>query len=231
VIDVERALRQLGAELELPPVPDVAARLVLPPRRARPSWRRPLVVAFAALALAVAVALAVPPARSALLRVLGLKGATITLAEREPRFDTQTSRRLGVEASLAEAREAVPFRLLVPPADVEVLVDRPTRSVTFAWEGRRLLLTEFRGSTTPFIEKIVGPSGRAEFLEVDGGPAYWVEGAHQVVFRVPDGRILESRSAGNVLLWERGEVTLRLEGARTRAEAVAIAGTLLPDPV
>ncbi|HSC92912.1 MAG TPA: hypothetical protein VLB86_14765 [Gaiellaceae bacterium] len=229
--ELEHALRLLGAELDLPPAPDVAGRVALPSRRPRPLWRRPLVIALAALALAVATAFAVPPARSALLRVLGLKGATITLADREPRYDATSSRRLGVEASLAEARDAVPFRLLVPPADVEVLVEPTTGAVTFSWDDRRLLLTEFRGDALPFIEKTVGPGITPEAVVVDGGPGYWIAGAHRVMFRTPRGRVIESRAAGNVLLWERGEVTLRLEGARSKDEAMAIAGTLLPDPV
>lgn len=237
--ELERALVALGRELDLPAAPDLAAavrsRLVAP--SARRSWfrRRALVLAAAVLVVALAAALAIPSARSALLELFGLRGATIERVERLPALDPATGRRLGAPVSLEQAGEAASFRPLVPAEpDVHVFLDRasPGGAVTFRWDDRRLLLTEFRGESTPFIQKSAGAGTRIEYIEVNRGAGYWLAGQrHVVVFRDAGGDVREARLAGNVLLWEQGELTLRLEGARSKAEALEIAGTLRPAPV
>jgi hypothetical protein len=237
--ELEQALRAIGRDIAYPSTPQLAVvvgeRIRAEPRRARFAWLRSrrLLVALAVLVLAVTAALAIPPARSALLRFFGLKGATIERVERRPVVDEITGRRLGVEVSLEEARAAVPFRLLAPAQeDVEVFLDRVIGAVTFRWDDRRLFLTEFRGETTPYVRKSAGPGTRIEFVEVSGGPGYWLAGEpHVVVFRDARGFVREARVAGNVLLWERGELTLRLEGAASKEEALRIAGTLRRAPV
>jgi hypothetical protein len=68
-----------------------------------------------------------------------------------------------------------------------------------------------------------------ERLTFDGGPAFWITGqAHRVFYRDKQGTIREEtiRLAGNVLLWQRGALTLRLEGALDREEALRIAASL-----
>jgi hypothetical protein len=63
-------------------------------------------------------------------------------------------------------------------------------------------------------------------VRVDGAPGYWISGRpHFVLVVDSQGNIVEDdvRLAGNVLLWERGDVTLRLEAAVTKEEAVRIA--------
>jgi hypothetical protein len=242
VSDLDAALRDLGRHVEFPPTPALAVvvaerlRAAPPAPRRRPglAWarRRSLVVALAAALLAIAGAFAIPPARSAILDFFGLGGVTVERVERQPVFDTSTSRRLGVPVSLDAARRAVTFPLSVPrEADVDVLLDRaaPGGAVTFRWRGRRLLLTQFRGETTPYVQKTAGPGTRIEPAEVNGRAAYWLSGArHLVVFRDAAGDLLESRAAGNVLLWEEEFVTFRLEGARSKTEALRIARTLRP---
>lgn len=233
MIDLERALRSL--ELELPPAPDLAATLRLPERAPQRRVRRPLVLAFAVAALALAIALAVPPARSALLRVFGLDGATIERVEGDPARDVVTSRPLGRELSLEDAKERAGFTVLVPQEDGwDVRFDGRFRggAVTFGRDDRRLWLTELLGQGTPYVEKSIGQGTSVTYTEVRGSPGYWLEGdRHLVIFRDASGRVLESRAAGNVLLWEDGPVLLRLEGARSRAEALRIAGTLRREPV
>src|SRR5438093_4497867 len=72
--ELERLLAALAAEVEWPATPDVVGRLDLAPRRRS---RRPLLVAIVVALAAVAVAMAVPDARSAILRFLHLGGVTI----------------------------------------------------------------------------------------------------------------------------------------------------------
>ncbi len=147
--------------------------------------------------------------------------------EERPVFEMQTNRKLGRPVTLAEARERAPFDVLAPPRFARAFYDADIPAVTFDLSG--VLLTEFRGEATPYVEKSAGPGTEIEPTTVNGGPGYWLEGErHRVIFRDARGRVLESRAAGNVLLWEQGQVTLRLEGAPTKAEALRIAGTLRP---
>ena len=87
----------------------------------------------------------------------------------------------------------------------------------------RLLLTEFRGD--PFIEKLIDGDTEVEPVSVNGRAGAWLEQPHVVMFRDPSGRFRDNpgRLAGKTLLWENGELTLRLEGDLSKAEALRIA--------
>jgi hypothetical protein len=68
-----------------------------------------------------------------------------------------------------------------------------------------------------------------EQLTVGGRPAAWIAGAPHFVLSVDtNGRTREEtlRIAGNVLIWERDGLTLRLEGVSSREEALAIAASV-----
>lgn len=56
---------------------------------------------------------------------------------------------------------------------------------------------------------------------------YWIDGEPHLFFSYRDerGQLRQDRSrlAGNVLLWERGDLTLRIEGNLTKVEALRIA--------
>ena len=90
------------------------------------------------------------------------------------------------------------------------------------------LITEFQGQTTPeFIEGRRGRPGRVR--EVDGEPAYWFSGEpHFFTYLDRAGRFREeqTRLAGNTLIWQRGELTLRLEGELSKEEALRIAESM-----
>ena len=211
--ELEQALRQLGRELDWPATPDLttAVSARLQPRRRL----RPLALAFAGIALAVAVALAVPPARSAILDFFRIGGVEIRTVETLP--DLPPGRAApGAEVTLAEARDAVPFELVVPEGyDAVHLSDG---IVTFVFPDR--LLMQFEGDEGLLKQVTRG----VEQLDVRGRPAIWIEGPpHGLV--LPGG---EARLAGNVLIWVREGVTFRLEGDLSRERALELAGTLTP---
>ena len=195
-------------------------------------WQRPLVVALAVLVVAVGAVLAVPPARSAILDWLGIGGAHITRVEKLPPAPAFGNLDLGRRVSLSEARRRAPW-LLVPtakgvgdPDQVGYSTAIPGGKVTLLWGTPRavhLLLTEFRGQA--YIEKLIEPGTKVELLTVDGSRGAWVEGSHVLVYRDQNGLTRDdtSRLAGKTLLWQRGDVTLRLEGDFSRAEALRIA--------
>lgn len=219
--DLELALRRLGAELYWPPEPALAARVrarALAPRRH--SLRRSLALAFAVLVLAAAVALAVPPARSAILDFFGIGGVEIRRVETLPRLPAERSAP-GVRVTLAEARNHVDFDLVVPKGYRSVYLAQGEGIVTFAWPDR--LLMELRGNE-PLLKKVLQQDSSIAWVDVNGNPGVWIEGARHGLY-LPGG---EARLAGNTLIWVREGVTYRLEGVLTRARALALAGTLTP---
>ena len=73
----------------------------------------------------------------------------------------------------------------------------------------RLLLTEFRGKA--FIQKLIAPDAKVEPVDV-GDSGAWLEQPHVLMYRDRNGRFRENtaRLAGKTLLWQQGDVTLRL---------------------
>lgn len=104
-------------------------------------------------------------------------------------------------------------------------------ALTFVWGPPfcpRLLLTEFGGQTEePLLYKQTGPKTRVEELLIEGHPTFWISGApHLVYYRYGD--VIDQEElhlAGDVLIWQGGIITLRLEGAERR-EALALAAAL-----
>jgi hypothetical protein len=219
-LDLE--LRGLAPFVELPPERDLA-----PPVRARIGARRPrpgrLVLALALVVVAIAVAFAVPPARSAILRWLGLGNARIEFVDKLPNAPVRGSLDLGPETSLAEARERVPYRVLTSkllgnPMEVHLRGDQ----VAFVF-GRKLVVQQSRGT---FFVKQVEPGTDVDQFSLDGAPAVWISGTpHFLGYLGTNGqsRPMSFYLAGNALIWQSGDLTLRLEGKLTRAEAVRIA--------
>ncbi|MPZ14855.1 MAG: hypothetical protein GEU73_10615 [Chloroflexi bacterium] len=153
---------------------------------------------------------------------------------------------LGEPVTLAEARSRVAYRVLVPTlpelgAPDEVYVGEPPRGGQVALVYRErpgvplapetdigVLLTQFDGSLViGQFGKGLGPGTQLEGVQVAGANGYWMEGAPHVVFRYQDGagvvRSEPTRLAANVLLWQRGDLVLRLEGAIAKDQALRIA--------
>ena len=251
--ELERELRQLGRELDWPSTPDltlpVGRRISSPSRsRRRPIiFRRSLAIALAALLLlAGGVFAAVPGVRDAVLEFFGLQGATVERREELPPAPRPSSLRLGERTTLADAPGSLAFDPLVPEAAGEpdgVFVDtrvqggvlsltyRPTDDLPEARSTHvGLLVSEFRGDLLPeYAGKIAGQATKIERLRVDGERAIWMEGAPHFFFYRPPGETFREerlRIAQNVLLLERGNVLVRLEGAFDRPKAMELARSL-----
>lgn len=237
---LEERLVELRDEIRFPETPDLAARIHATPQPGvgvtASRWRRLALVAAVILALTGALLAASPGARSALRDLFGLGGASVVRVERLPAPGAPAGYVPGRIVSLAEARARVDYRLRLPPVGrrpFRVVLDDAVAggAVSFVWCcDPELLLMQFPGTrSVDYVRKLVGPGTTVEELQVDGGRGYWLEGAvHAVVFVDRDGAFhdSESRLAGNVLLWEDGDVTLRLEGHVSRDEAVAVARSL-----
>jgi hypothetical protein len=235
--------------------PRVRARLEQPaPRRRRrllpaAGFRRGLALAVVGLlVLAGGVFAAVPSVRDAVLEFIGLQGATIERRERLPArlAPEPDSLRLGQRTTLQQATGVLGFTPLVPadpgdPDGVYVRRDIPGGELALAYRPRAglpearttglgLLVTEFRGDLVPeLIGKLAGGATAIEELTLDGERAVWIEGAeHFFFYRRPDGETSERelRLAANVLLLERGNTLVRLEGAFGFDRAKQIAESL-----
>ena len=256
--ELQRALADLGAHLDWPAAPDLAAAVaprlreraaVAPPRR-RVAWRRLAVAVVAAVLLAAAVLVASPGTRQAVARRVGLRGVSVRLGGPTPTTTPPERLDLGLgrQVTLAQARRAVAFRLLVPsapgferPDAVFVGHAPPGGRVDLVWRARPglpaspftdagLLLTEFRADLAPdlFFKKLVGAGG-LEAVTVGGQPGYWFSGApHFFAYRDRAGSSgdEQGRLAGNALVWQHGDLTLRLEGQLSKQQALRIAASL-----
>ena len=213
---LEHALVALGRELELPPAPDLvpAVRARLEPRHDR----RRLALALAATALvALAAALAVPQARSTIIRFFHLGGVTIERVETlPPAQERPLAQGLGPSLSLPEARDQLQFEPVVPRGIRRVYVRDGALLVLLRERGKPVLLTEFAGG---FIKKVVSGETRVEEVHVGADYGFWIAGARHV-FQMPADA---PRMAGNTLLWEHVGLTLRLEGHLTKAQAIKLA--------
>ena len=236
--DLETRLRGLGARIDFPPTPDVAAavrpRLDASGTRTARRRRRIAAIAFAAAVLAVVGVLAVPQARTAVLDWLGLGGVQIVRVGELPDLAPARPLELGEPVTLREARRRFrPSRLVEPgtlgvPDEVYFRSEPPGGQVAYLYGSRssvRLVLTQFRGDSHPLVRKIVDAATRVERISIDGARGYWIEGAHFVAYVDERGNVRADTlaPARNVLLWQRGRLTLRLEGALTKSQALLLA--------
>jgi len=220
---LERELRGLAPSLEFPPERDLAPSVRARIGAARPRPRQ-LVLALALVVVAVAVAFAVPPARSAILRWLGLGNARIELVDRLPDVKARRPLDLGGRTSLDAARKVVDYHVLTSgllgaPKEVHLRGDQ----IAYVYGERKLVVIQSRGT---FFAKEVGPTSHVEHVRVNGQDGVWISGApHFFGYIDASGgaQPAEFYLAGNALIWQRNELTLRLEGKLSRADAVRIA--------
>jgi hypothetical protein len=239
IAPLEDDLRALRHELSWPATPELAGPLPAQgaPRRAWRARRARLRVALAAaLLLALAIA-SVPPARSAVLALVGLQGGAHarrvhTLPPAPPRGDR--GRAPGTRTTLAAARARVAFPVRVPavlgaPAAVHLWNGVPGGAVVLSY-GDRGALWAFEGDAARWVRKLVTAQTAIRDTRVGASRASWVTGApHEFLVEGRDGMVVQGSAAivdANVLLWRSGRVSYRLETRRPLAWALAVAKSL-----
>ncbi|MEU7586686.1 hypothetical protein AB0A95_10335 [Micromonospora sp. NPDC049230] len=233
--DLERELRDLSAWLDTPEPPDVRARVRVRLHRPVRRWRPLAAAALAALLVAV-----FPPTRAAvadavtgLLRFAGVSIATSPAST--PPSGAAAPLPGQRPAGLDEAQRAVrfPIRLpakLGPPERVLVADPDATgtcRVATLLYDGGALRVDAFDGRLNLSFHKEVTPPG-AEWVEVNGDFAVWVDGPHVLSYVDRAGKVRQesARLAASTLIWQDADVSYRIEGALTQAEAIEIARSL-----
>ena len=240
--DLERTLTLLGRDLDVPEAPDAVASVLAriePRREVRvhvPRRRLAIAVALVVLA-ALAATLAVPAARSALLRVLHLGGERIELVDELPEITLQHDLEfvLGEHVTLDEARRRSGFELsgLDEPPDRVYLGDRGTVWFLYGTPERvRLLIAQtprLKVEEGLILKKLAGPGTAVEAVAVDAVRGFFLSGApHLVLLLDAQGEVVEetARLARDVLVWERDGVAFRIEGELTKDEALGFAESL-----
>jgi hypothetical protein len=190
--------------------------------RARHGW-----LAAAAVAFGFAVLLAgSAQVRAAVVEFFRFAGVVVERQQTPPgTAQSQPGRPLG---SVDQARSLVDFPVLEPPGTgpperVEVL---DGRVVSLSYQDFRL--DQYDGRLDPAFAKSLPPQVAVEWTEVDGATALWLTGPHSIVYvdRAGVRRTETSRLSAPALVWQRGPVTIRLEGALTLDQARAVAESL-----
>lgn len=242
---VETLLVDLADHMDWPVPSDLGAqvgrRLAHPPaRRRRSRW---IAVTATVVVLVASLLLFSPRARQAVADFLGVAGIEI---EFEPELEAPIGEGLGLgrPVSLERAVESVDFDVSVP----EVLgepdaVYLSARRVSMVWKGQEslpaaggtgvgLLYSQFAfGTGGDGFLKAVGPDSVVVPIEVSGSTGFWIEGSpHIINYEDALGIRLEetTRLAGNVLMWEAGGVTHRIETVEGLDDALAFASSIQP---
>lgn len=237
-LDLELELAGCGRELSFPATPDLVsavARRLEAARRPRRARRRLLVLAFAVLLATAGIAAGV---------TAGLHGLGLVFVNKIPPVKPDKGLDLGLRVKVDEARTLAGFKIVVPGPPlgkpdawfVESIAEE--RAITLVWgadkdlppirHGVSILATETPGSVEPmFVKKFLGPGSHAGSVTVNGAPGLWITGAPHVLAWSDRGVFQQQtlRLVGNVLLWNRGSLLLRIEGARTLAEARHLASS------
>ena len=215
--DVAAALRDLGRRVHVPEPPDVTAGVltaISAPRR-RNRWLAAVIGAVTAFAIAFAVSPAVRAGVVELLRFAGVEFRAEAPPDPAPPLP-------GAGISLDEARRQLPFEIHLPallgtPDQVTV---HEGRFVTLRYGELRL--DQFDGTVGPALGKLV--TG-ADVERV--GDAVWIPRPHVLFYIDRTGRWRQEQphGVGQTLIWQRGQVTLRLEGELTKERAFEISGS------
>jgi hypothetical protein len=240
IMGLEQHLTALASAMTYPATPDLASGFWRRLQSSREVARPASGLSFAGLAVAGAVVVAsvlvgtVTPARDA---AADLFDRVNIFETDEPLSGLPTDVR-GDEVSLAEAELALGQRI-APPADSELTLDKvvlqefgPVRAAVLYYEqpnGEQFALFAVAG----LVAKGLPTGSEASDAEPVSWPgvdaAAWLTGPRRVEYRDPEGAVIEEsvRQTGeNTLIWQRGDLVYRIEGALDQAEAIATAESM-----
>jgi hypothetical protein len=210
--ELERALVALGNELDFPATPDVWSRVE--PRLQRRRWVRPAVFAAAVVAVAIGIAMAVPPARSAILKFFHIGAATVEQVETLPPAQTQP-----FAYGLGPPRSRATVDLPASVTPLHYYAQHGLRAALVRYRGKQLLFARLEGDQMGFSKKFTDPTTHVEDARIGEWGIFFSGGMH--VIRWQFGAV-PTRLAGNVLLWLDRGVTYRLEGPLDKSQMLRL---------
>ncbi len=245
-VNLERGLAALGATLAYPATPNlgpaITSRLLAerqarrrPPFPGMALWprRRVLLLAAALVLLLVATAWAARTVIGAVeIRVLP-SGST------RPPAAPFTGTELGPSTAMAVAKSGVRFPIMTPselgpPTQVHLARSGfGTQVAVLAWEpdgshpaipGTDLgtILMELPAAKDVLAYKEIATSTTLQAVQVGSHDGFWISGPHDLSFVTPNGERRFSVQ-GNVVLWQQGDTTFRLETTLDKAAALSLA--------
>ncbi len=143
---------------------------------------------------------------------------------------------VGAVASYPDSRQAVARwfgfdslsvevdpELSVPAAEGPFEAAGPGETLVVDVDGRPITVSTVVGRlNTAVVAKTVGSIDQIEEVTVQGRDGLWISGApHQVGYESPDGSIVVERVAQNTLVWQSGDVLVRVEGFVELSDALA----------
>lgn len=139
------------------------------------------------------------------------------------------------ETTLEAAQSGAGFEILLPgypgdlgPPDQVFLQDFGSPAVIMLWldpdDPGRISLSLMAFAPGSFVHKYEPPV--LDQAMVDGNPALWMQGTHMLRVKSGDLQVVDMVVNGNVLAWEEGEITYRLETDLPLEEAIRIAESL-----
>lgn len=222
--ELERALHQLGRELDFPATPALGPRVR--ERIERRVGRRALVGALALGVLAFAVAMAVPTARSSILRFFHLGAATIERVETlPPARERPLTAGLGPALPLRAAEARAGFTLVLATVRPRTYYARPGLLATLLQvDGEPVLLAELEGDQMGVAKKFVDPGTTVQPAPIGSFGLWLAGGQHVLIWETPGrgGSRIEPRLAGNVLIWTKAGRTFRLEGTLSEGQMLRL---------
>jgi hypothetical protein len=216
--ELERALVAIGQELDFPDTPAVWHRVG--PRLQRRRWARPAVFALAAGVVALGVALAVPDARSAILKFFHIGSVTVERVDTLPPAQTRP-----FATGLGPARAQPTLRLPAGLTATRYYQGPGMAAALLRYRGRQVLYARLSGDQMAFSKKVVGPSTHLEEVRL-GEFGLFLSGVPHVLMW-EQGNV-QTRLAGNVLIWLSNGVTYRLEGQLTKGQMLRLGGKITP---
>ena len=212
----------------------VSAVLARLPAQPAPRPRRRRRIALAAVVTGLLASLAAPPVRAEVAEWFGFGAVQVRLQPDAPSGITSAPPppRATTGMALRDAMNLVAFSPVVPavlgpPDGVEVSVDRSVLSMTWDTDVGVVRVDQIDARLDYVMAKTASD---VTYTAVAGDFALWFDRPHEVVVLDDSGdqRRVQARLAGHTLIWERAEVTLRLEGDLSLARATEIAGSMEP---
>ncbi|MGW6495858.1 hypothetical protein [Nonomuraea angiospora] len=244
--DLEAELLALGDLLDVPsgpPPSDVAAAVrarledahgaapdpvrAHPParRRRRARWK----VVTAVVLVVIAITAATPQGRAAVVRILRFAGIELRVGDAPPKAVISVTplpyeHTVDQDGLKAEVKFQVRTLKALGEPERTTVSDRG-RVVSMFWPGG-VRLDQFDGGLDPVLFKKLGPPW-PDYVKVGPYQAWWIPGAHPLGYLSrQDGTEIPLRQAGPTLIWQQDALNYRLEGVKTKEEAVRVAASL-----
>jgi len=113
--------------------------------------------------------------------------------------------------------------LSLPMTEEPIGVPGPGETLVVEVDGRRVTVSAVDGRlSAALVVKTVGSSEQITEVTVRGRPGLWISGdPHEVMYESSDGSVVVERVARDTLVWQDGDVLLRVEGFAELSDAVA----------